>query len=148
VYQFTKVDILELFAIRKALEGFAVETIANDKIALDVNQLNKHLQRQQKAIQSDNFELFIQEDRLFHEKLIQALHNKRLSAIYSDLRQSIELLGLQRFKIHRQRNLSIAEHTMIIKEIEKGDPQAAKKAVYNHLDSALELLLQNIAEET
>lgn len=146
VYQFTKQDILELFAIRKALEGFAVETIAHNKIAIDSKQLNMHMQRQKKALQSDNFSLFIQEDRQFHETLIQALNNKRLFAAYSDLRQSIELFGLQRLKISSQRNQSIEEHTVIIQEIEEGNPHSARNAVYRHLDSALELLLQNLPE--
>lgn len=145
VYQFTKEDIEEFFVIRKALEGYAVENIATKKLAIDISQLNKHLEGQKKAIQSDNFATFIQEDRAFHEHLIHVLNNKRLAAIYSDLRQSIELLGLQRFKINSQRNLSIAEHKMIIEAIVKGDPRAAREAVYNHLDSALRLLLQNYA---
>ena len=36
---------------------------------------------------------------------------------------------------------------MIIETIVKGDPWAAREAVYNHLDSALRLLLQNDAHE-
>jgi DNA-binding GntR family transcriptional regulator len=148
VYKFTKEDIKELFAIRKALEGYAVETIANEKLTIDISQLNKHLEGQKKAIKSDNFAMFIQEDRKFHENFVQALDNKRLGIIYSDLRQSIELLGLQRFKLKSQRTLSIAEHKIIIEAIEKGDPWAAREAVYNHLDSALRLLLQNNADET
>jgi DNA-binding GntR family transcriptional regulator len=141
VYKFTKKDIEEFFAIRKALEGYAVETIVKERLEIDINQLDNHLERQNKAIKSDNFAAFIQEDRKFHENLIQVLNNKRLATIYSDLRQSIELLGLQRFKINRQRNLSVAEHKMIIKAIRKGDPWEAREAVYNHLDSALSLLL-------
>lgn len=147
VYKFTKADIEELFAIRKALEGYAVETIANKNLALDISQLNKHLKGQNKAIQSDNYVSFIQEDREFHENFIHALNNKRLAVIYSDLRQSIELLGLQRFKLNSQRKLSITEHKTIVKAIELGDPRAAREAVYNHLDSALRLLLKNNADK-
>lgn len=147
VYQFTEEDIRELFAIRKALEGYALETIANEKLTMDVDKLNSHIQRQEEAIQNDNLAAFIQEDRMFHEQIIHTLKNKRLTAIYTDLRQSIELLGLQRFKLNRQRNLSIKEHRAIVKSIQLGDPNASKESVYNHLDSALILLLKNDAEE-
>jgi DNA-binding GntR family transcriptional regulator len=147
VYQFTKKDIEELFAIRKALEGYAVETIATESLEIDISQLNKHLEGQERAIDSDNFSAFIKEDRMFHENLIQVLNNKRLVTIYSDLRQSIELLGLQRFKLNSQRNLSIAEHKMIIDAIANNDPGAAKAAVFNHLDSALRLLVHDSADE-
>jgi DNA-binding GntR family transcriptional regulator len=137
VYQFKEKDVEELFTIRKAIEGYAVEHIAKKKLELDLRQAKKHLKAQEEARQSDDFSIFIREDRKFHENLVKALNNKRLVMIYSDLRQSIELIGLKRFKMNSQRNQSIAEHKTIISAIEKGDPLAAREAVYNHLDMAM-----------
>ena len=137
VYQFEEKDIEELFAIRKAIEGYAVEQIARKKSEVDLKQARRHLNAQVEARQSDDYSEFIREDRKFHENLVKALNNKRLVTIYSDLRQSIELLGLKRFKMNSQRNQSISEHKSIIKAIEKGDPIAAREAVYNHLDMAM-----------
>jgi DNA-binding GntR family transcriptional regulator len=146
VYQFTQKDIQELFAIRKALEAYAVETITRKKLAMNIDLLNSHINRQEKALQTDNFTAFILEDRKFHEHIVHALENNRLTTIYSDLRQSIELLGLQRFKVNSQRNLSIKEHKAIVQAIASGDPTASREAVYHHLDSALHLLLKNELE--
>ena len=129
--------IEELFAIRKAIEGYAVEHIAKKKGKIDLGPAMIHLKAQEEARQSDDYSIFIREDRKFHENLVNALDNKRLVMIYSDLRQSIELIGLKRFKMNSQRNQSIAEHKTIIKAIEEGDPLAAREAVYNHLDMAL-----------
>jgi DNA-binding GntR family transcriptional regulator len=137
VYQFKEKDVEELFTIRKAIEGYAVEYIAKKKREIDLRQAKKHLKAQEEARQSDDFSIFIREDRKFHENIVNALNNKRLVMIYSDLRQSIELIGLKRFKMNSQRNQSIAEHKTIISAIEKGDPLAAREAVYNHLDMAM-----------
>jgi DNA-binding GntR family transcriptional regulator len=137
VYEFKEKDIEELFDIRKAIEGFAVEHIAKQNREIDLRQAKKHLKAQEEARQSDDYSIFIREDRQFHENLVNALNNKRLVMIYSDLRQSIELIGLKRFKMNSQRNQSIAEHKTILKAIEKGDPLAAREAVYNHLDMAM-----------
>jgi DNA-binding GntR family transcriptional regulator len=137
VYQFEEKDIEELFTIRKAIEGYAVEHIARKKQEIDLGEAKKHLAAQEEARKSDDYSLFIREDRKFHENLVKALNNKRLVAIYSDMRQSIELLGLKRFKMNSQRNQSITEHNAIIKAIENGDPLAAREAVYNHLDMAM-----------
>jgi len=137
VYEFQEKDIEELFAIRKAIEGYAVEHIAKEKREIDLGQAKIHLKAQEDARQSDDYSIFIREDRKFHENLVNALDNNRLVAIYSDLRQSIELIGLKRFKMNSQRNQSIAEHKTIINAIEKGDPLAAREAVYNHLDMAM-----------
>jgi DNA-binding GntR family transcriptional regulator len=137
VYEFKEKDIEELFDIRKAIEGFAVEHIAKQNREIDLRQAKKHLKALEEARQSDDYSIFIREDRQFHENLVNALNNKRLVMIYSDLRQSIELIGLKRFKMNSQRNQSIAEHKTILKAIEKGDPLAAREAVYNHLDMAM-----------
>ena len=137
VYQFMEKDIEELFVIRKAIEGYAVEHIAKKRLEIDLNQVKKHLKAQEEARKSNDFSIFIQEDRKFHENLVKTINNERLVMIYSDLRQSIELIGLKRFKLDSQRNQSIAEHKSIIKAIEKGDPLAAREAVYKHLDMAM-----------
>jgi DNA-binding GntR family transcriptional regulator len=137
VYEFKEKDIEELFAIRKAIEGYAVEHIAKKKGEIDLEPAMIHLRAQEEARQSDDYSIFIREDRKFHENIVNALDNKRLVMIYSDLRQSIELIGLKRFKMNSQRNQSIAEHKTIIKAIENGDPLAAREAVYNHLDMAM-----------
>jgi DNA-binding GntR family transcriptional regulator len=137
VYEFKEKDIEELFAIRKAIEGYAVEHIARKKGKIDLEPAMIHLKAQEEARQSDDYSIFIREDRKFHENLVNALNNKRLLMIYSDLRQSIELIGLKRFKMNSQRNQSISEHKTIIKAIENGDPLAAREAVYNHLDMAM-----------
>jgi DNA-binding GntR family transcriptional regulator len=137
VYEFKEKDIEELFAIRKAIEGYAVEHIANTRAEVDLKKARQHLSAQEDARQSDDYSVFIREDRKFHENLVAALDNKRLVMIYSDLRQSIELIGLKRFKMNSQRNQSISEHKAIIQAIENGDPLAAREAVYNHLDMAM-----------
>ena len=137
VYEFKEKDIEELFAIRKAIEGYAVEHIAKKKGEIDLERAMIHLKAQEEARQSDDYSIFIREDRKFHENIVKALNNKRLVMIYSDLRQSIELIGLKRFKMNSQRTQSIAEHKTIINAIENGDPLAAREAVYNHLDMAL-----------
>ncbi len=137
VYEFKEKDIEELFAIRKAIEGYAVEHIAKTRAEADLKKARQHLSAQEDARQSDDYSIFIREDRKFHENLVKALDNKRLVMIYSDLRQSIELIGLKRFKMNSQRNQSISEHKAIMKAIENGDPLAAREAVYNHLDMAM-----------
>lgn len=137
VYEFKEKDIEELFAIRKAIEGYAVEHIAKTRAEEDLKKAKQHLSAQEDARQSDDYSIFIREDRKFHENIVKALNNKRLVTIYSDLRQSIELLGLKRFKMNSQRHQSIAEHKAIIEAIENGDPLAAREAVYNHLDMAM-----------
>ena len=140
VYQFGEKDIEEFFQIREAVEGFAVECLARQKPTVDLQPIRQHLAAQAQVIASDDFSIFIRADREFHENIVKALGNQRLMAIYSDLRQSIELIGLKRFKLNHQRNQSVAEHRAIVRAIERGDPMAARDAIYRHLQMAKNLL--------
>lgn len=139
VNQFDENDIEELFLIRKAMEGFAAEYLATHQNRFDLNSYRRHLDAQKKVSDSDDFSAFVEADRAFHEEMIQALANRRLTAMYADLRQSIALIALRRFKVSRQRDHSLAEHTVIVEAIGRGDPAAAREAVYRHLDSAMTL---------
>ena len=82
VYEFKEKDIEELFAIRKAIEGYAVEHIAKKTREIDLEPAMIHLKAQEEARQSDDYSIFIREDRKFHENLVNALNNKRLMMIY------------------------------------------------------------------
>jgi DNA-binding GntR family transcriptional regulator len=72
VYDFQEKDIEELFTIRKAIEGYAVEHIAKKNREVNLGQAKKHLEAQEDARQSDDYSIFIREDRKFHENLVKS----------------------------------------------------------------------------
>lgn len=140
VNEFDQKDVEELFSIRKAIEGFAAEHLAKNKDKFDITQYQKHLNDQKAVSSSDDYRLFLDVDRKFHEDMVKSLDNKRLMEMYADLRQSIALFATKRFKVNQQRTQSLSEHHTIVQAIQSGDPTAAREAVYNHMDSVLDLL--------
>ena len=151
VKEFSLSDIKELFDARKAIEGFAAEFLALNRNDADMESLKRHLQEYEfKIKESGNSESdtayipFLEVDRQFHLDLINTLNNSRLMEMYDDLRQSISLIAMKRFRLVSQRNQSLNEHQAIIDAIEKKDPVAARNTMYKHLDSAMELIEKNI----
>lgn len=144
VNQFSIEDIQELFDIRKAIEGFAVETLALKGGGPELTELKRYIRLQDQKTDNgeENLRPFLETDREFHETLVHALKNSRLVEMYADLRQSIALSAMKRFKLTGQRSQSLSEHRDIIGAIEARDPVAARKAIYRHIDSALELIKQ------
>ena len=142
VTEFTQKDIEELFNVRKAIEGYAAEFLAVNRNRFHPDTYKQHIAHQKKVVNSDNYRLFLDADRIFHEAMVTALNNKKMQGIYGELRQSIALFAIKRFKISRQRDQALSEHQAIIQAIEKGDPTAARQAVYEHIDSVLDLLSQ------
>ncbi|SDO55300.1 GntR family transcriptional regulator [Desulforhopalus singaporensis] len=139
VNEFDLRDIEELFAMRKAIEGFAAELLAATNKKFDPDLFNNHLMYQQKVCESEGLQQFQEEDRKFHEDLVKATDNQRLIELYGDLRLSIALFARKRFQVSSQRSQSLEEHRQIIRAIEDGDPDRARKAIYQHIDRVLEL---------
>lgn len=140
INEFGEKDIEELFAIRKAIEGFAVETLAQKNMDVDIALYDRYLAHQAAVSGSEDLQLFLKADREFHVGIVSALDNQRMIDIYADLRQAITLIAMRRFKVASQRDQSLSDHKAIVQAIRKGDPMAARKAVYRHIDSAMELL--------
>lgn len=139
VNEFGKEDIEELFTIRKAIEGYAVEQLAKNIDDVGLRKFQQFLSEQEGYCEIDDFQPFIDADRIFHEEMVNFLDNKRLVEMYGDLRLSIALFARKRFRVTRQRDQSLAEHKEILAAIEKGDSTAAREAIYHHMDSVLEL---------
>lgn len=140
INEFDEKDIEELFAIRKAIEGFAVESLAKRAAAVDLAIYDRHLTAQEAVCESEDLRPFVEADRKFHVDIVSSMGNQRLIEIYADLRQSIALIAMRRFRVTSQRDQSLTDHKAIVKAIRQGDSIAAREAVYHHLDSAMELL--------
>lgn len=145
VYQFDEKDVEELFELRKALEGYAIEFIFDHRDRINLDKLPQHLKVQAKEARQRNFKKFMREDVAFHESLIKATRNKRMVDLYTGLRHSIEIAGLHLIMMEREdcRQL-IKEHTSIMEGLLGGDPVRAKEALYQHLDTAKRLLTESM----
>lgn len=139
VNEFDQKDIEELFAIRKAIEGFAVEHLARNASQEVVSTFREHLKDQETFCNLDDFQPFSEADRKFHEEIVNSVDNSRLVEMYGDLRLSITLFARKRFRVTRQRDKALAEHKTILEAIEKGDATQAREALYHHMDSVLEM---------
>lgn len=83
----------------------------------------------------------IEPDMMFHTALVDAMQNKRTSAMYRSL------LGEVRLCMTRVQSLELldtaqiaAEHALILERIEAGDPEGAANVLDGHLAHARELL--------
>ncbi len=146
VYQFKKKDVEELFELRKALEGYAIEFICRHRDKIDVERFPRFVEAQRKLVSQSSPDKYMREDFAFHQSLIKTMRNKRMLALFSGLRQSMEVACLHLIVTKREdRRKLTEEHEDIVANIVKGNPIAAKEALFKHLDTAKELLIKSIS---
>lgn len=135
-------EILDMFAVRAALEGLAAAVIAGlpDRPTL-VPRLQAALDALEAARGSIND--MVEVDLQFHRVLCELTGNTTLvrtwEALAGSIRMSIMFAGTDKAVT----NMSVPRHQQIIDAIATGDPGAAREAVDEHMREAAQNLLSD-----
>lgn len=136
VNKFGEQDVYEIFEIRKAIEGTAVEKIAQMSPSPDLSHSKDLMESQQQAVDRNDKKAFLDADRSFHATLGKIIENKRLEFILENMRNMVELMSVQALHVTNRDKAVIKEHQLIITAIEEGNPQGARTAMINHLENS------------
>jgi DNA-binding GntR family transcriptional regulator len=133
-------EILDMFAVRAALEGLAASIVSArpDRAAL-VAQLQTALDALEAARGSINH--MVEVDMALHRRLCELTGNTTLvrtwEALAGSIRMSIMFAGAE----PALTNMSVPRHQQFIDAIATGDPDLARAAVDTHMREAAENLL-------
>ena len=143
----TDTEILDMFAVRAALEGLAAAIIAGhpDLPAL-LPKLRKALDALDAASGSINH--MVEVDMAFHRLMCELTGNTTLvrtwEALAGSIRMSIMFAGTDK----ALSNMSVPRHQQVIDAIATGKPDTARAAVDAHMREAAENLLTRHQAET
>lgn len=133
-------ELSELMELRGIVERFAAErVIADGKAPLE--ELREILERQRALGKPELAKEFIALDHLFHATIVAAVGNVLLDRHYDGLRSRQVRAGVVAlFNQHGRQEAVLDEHHAILSAIASGDPEAARAAIDDHLDSTLKVL--------
>jgi DNA-binding GntR family transcriptional regulator len=131
----TREEVAEVFALRRALEGYVVRELAARATPDDVARLREVLGRQEELL-GDAAE-FLLVDEEFHLLMPQLISLKRTHKTLMGLRGVMWLEGTQAMMVRDRAPGVLAEHTTIVDAIESHDAAAAVEALHRHLDRTL-----------
>ena len=143
----TDAEILDMFAVRAALEGLAAFIVSGrpDRAAL-VAQLQTALDALEAASGSINH--MVEVDLALHRLLCELTGNPTLvrtwEALAGSIRMSIMFAGTDKAVT----NMSVPRHQQVIDAIATGDPDLARAAVDQHMREAAENLLTRSQEQS
>jgi GntR family transcriptional repressor for pyruvate dehydrogenase complex len=128
-------DIENLLEVRIALEGVSASNTALRGTPEDVEKLRKILAKMKAVL--DNEKAFAALDLEFHITLANASGNVLISDLISLIRSQLVRALHKVLVLPHALPLTHKEHTAIVDAIERRDPEAASKAMHDHLEGHL-----------
>jgi len=150
VVTFTRQDIVDLYELREALEGYAVGKAARQVVPqVEIHRLQRFaesiLELKEELNRSDKLELdeeqmhqFVVKDLGFHTMLIRMARNARILKTVNETRLLIRIFSMQRHG-HNQDLLGqiYLSHTAILKAVADQDPELATRLTSEHIQRSL-----------
>jgi DNA-binding GntR family transcriptional regulator len=132
----TRQEVVERYALREVLEGYAARLAAGRITDEDVAPLEQICDAAEKAIDDRHAAELARLDGELHEGILRAAGNETLISMWRQFlhptRHAMFALGT---KDHRRR--LVEDHRKILAALRQHDPDRAEKAMVEHLDYAL-----------
>lgn len=137
-------DMLEIFAIRQALEPLIVKTAIENLTQDDIVNLQEIVDKMDSSSHNNDTETLLNAFQAFNDILITASKMPRLSAILSQLKDYLSRFRTISLSNDNRRIEAINEHKEILQAIMRGDNENVEQLVATHLASARQSLLQKM----
>ncbi|EHR7682997.1 TPA: GntR family transcriptional regulator [Vibrio cholerae] len=147
VIQLSPVKLVELYAVREALEGMAARLAARNITEIELAGLESLLSTHSTHIdQVEGASYFHQQgDFDFHYRIIQASRNQQLIGLLCD--ELYHLLRMYRYQSPRSHSRpveALEEHKFILRAIRQRDEELAEMLMRRHISRSRQLIEQQI----
>ncbi|MDP1990636.1 MAG: FadR/GntR family transcriptional regulator [Syntrophales bacterium] len=130
-----KDDIRDVFYIRKIIEPHVAELAAENATPLKIEEMERILQQQEVCI--GRGESVLETDSLFHRLLVEATTNhvlERLSVVLMNLLKQTYEKYLTADGNDERAKRSLEGHHRVLSAVKKGDGEAARKSMLQHIE--------------
>lgn len=138
--------LVELYAVREALEGAAARLAAQHASKAEIQNLFR-ISESEEAAKNDPDRLVIINGEL-HQAIYSATHNRYLLQSLNAIADTLGLLRYSTFVIPGSAAQAHREHLDILRAIRDGDPAKAEKTARHHVSNALALRLDLLRRST
>ncbi|EKF9274497.1 GntR family transcriptional regulator [Vibrio cholerae] len=147
VIQLSPTKLVELYAVREALEGMAARLAARNITEIELAGLESLLSTHSTHIdQVEGASYFHQQgDFDFHYRIIQASRNQQLIGLLCD--ELYHLLRMYRYQSQRSHSRpveALEEHKFILRAIRQRDEELAEMLMRRHISRSRQLIEQQI----
>src|SRR5579859_7128470 len=144
VRRITEHEVLEVYAVRIALEGLAGREAALEAQPSDIAQLRWVNQRLAEAIEQGASTTLPALTNEFHQALASAAHNTMLRRFIMQAQDWTRRVGTPTVALPGRRGKAVREHEQLIDAIAAHDPDSAERLAREHIATGREFQLATL----
>lgn len=147
VARITEKNLKDVLEVRRALDALTVE-LASDRITPEEMEALKEASLQfEEAIKLKNVTAIARADVKFHDIIVRAAGNDRLTQLINNLAEQMYRYRFEYIKDENQHPTIVEEHRVIYESILKKDKKTAAMAVKTHIDNQENSIIHQIRIE-
>lgn len=144
VSQLEQDQVSELYAMRYVLEGLAARLAAQHASAAEIGAMRDLLERQART-RADDVAALAKLNRLFHDVIYRATHNRYLVGTLDGLESSLALLPGTTYIAGGRAAVALRQHGDVVSAIERHDADRAEEVARKHIHDAERIRLLMIS---
>lgn len=136
-------EALEIFDLRAAMDELVGRRLAERIQPAALRELRALVDQMEQAVKAKDADAYHLLNLRFHDRLVELAGNSKLTAIYRKLIKELSLFRRMNLADATLLPVSASEHRQIVKAIASGDPEAAGRAMYEHVMESKERTVRN-----
>lgn len=144
ISQLEQQQVSELYAVRDVLEGLAGRLAAQHASTAEIGAMRDLLERQART-HDDDYAALARLNRLFHDVIYRATHNRYLINTLDGFESSLALLSGTTYVAPGRPKSALKEHGDLVNAIEAHDRTLAQEVASKHVRAAERIRLQLIS---
>jgi len=143
----TDKDVVEFYAIKSLLEGYAARTACAALTPGDIKSLEDFNGEMKKCAAKDDVKGFFRLDNQFHDTFLEACGNDKLCALVHSLVQQFERFRVTALSLPGRMKDSVSQHDEIIKAFKNSDAALVETLVRANAERGRDVLVDEILRE-
>lgn len=135
VAQITEKSMKDVLEVRKVLDNLSVELACDRITEEEKDQLKNACMDFEDAVKTGDFSMIAKTDVAFHDIIVAATRNIRLSQMVNNLAEQMYRYRFEYIKDSSQHERLVEEHKEICDGIVNGDKEKALEAIEAHIDN-------------
>jgi DNA-binding GntR family transcriptional regulator len=140
-------QILDVYALREALDGVAARLAAQHRTAGDVEELRQICVLMRDAMSVGDKLRMARLSIDFHDVTARASRNEMLQEFVASVHNWVKRLQASTYSEDAWARESLADHGVIVDALEAGDAEAAETAARAHMQHALQARIRALAQD-
>jgi DNA-binding GntR family transcriptional regulator len=136
-------EAIDIFDLRATMEEFVGRRLAECITPAALKEVRALVEQMEQAAKAKDAPAYHLLNLRFHDRAVELAGNAKLTAIYRKLIKELSLFRRLNRADGWLMPISANEHRQIVKAIASGDPEAAGKAMFDHVIESKERTIKN-----